>query len=300
MVDWDDLKIALAISRAGSLTAAGHALGVNQSTISRRLAALEDRLGSAVFERTAEGPQATALGRRLVLAAERMEGEMADLARALDRDAGGLAGPVRLHAPQILASNWLAPSLAGLIGQHPGLTLELIADDRPAVLARRDADVALSYGLPEEPDLIVRKLGVVSYGIYAASTYLARAGVPPEGAAWTGHATLGLVEELSTGVEVEYFARLARGSRPVLRANGVEPQLEAARAGLGVALLPCFVADAVPGLVRLGEPAQAPGRELWAAIHRDRRQVPRVRAAIDFMADLAKRWRGRFAGRGAP
>ena len=301
MLFWDDLRLFLAITRSGSLTAAAEQVGVNQSTMSRRLAALEAAAGQPLVERTPVGYVCTPAGERVLQAVERMEGEAIALARDLGQGSIGLEGVVRLSAPEGLGSHFLARRLAGLKAAHPGLALELLADDRPS-LGRRDADLGLTLGLPSEPDLFVRKLGEIAFAAYAAETYLAERGRPEAGEAGegggglSGHDAIGHLDEHGDLPEAAWFARIARNTRPVLRTSAVLGQMEAARAGLGIAVLPCYLADGTAGLVRLTDPADGPRREIWLGVHRDLRHAPRLRAAIDFLSGLIRRERALLAG----
>jgi DNA-binding transcriptional LysR family regulator len=298
MLPWDDLRLFLAIARAGNLTAAAAQVGVNQSTMSRRLAALEEEAGQPLVERTPAGYVCTPAGERVVRAVERMEGEALALARDLGHGPVGLEGVVRVSAPEALGSHFLAVRLSGLKAAHPGLAIELVTDERPS-LGRRDADLGLTLGLPSEPDLFVRKLGDIAYAAYVAETYVGEHGRPDpgeDGGGLSGHAAIGYTDEQGELPEAAWFARLARGARPILRTSAVLGQLEAVRAGIGIAALPCFLGDREQGLLRLTDPGVGPRREIWLGVHRDLRHAPRLRAAIDFLSGLMRRERGLLTG----
>ncbi len=301
MTDWDDLRLVLQIHRLGSLTAAGQALGLNQSTVGRRLAALQDGLGDQLFERTPRGYVATPAGHRLALAAERMAAVVDDLQAELSGAPAGLEGPLRITAPDLLIASFLAARLVSFAAHHPGLGIELVSDERPPALSRRESDLALRFAVPDRPELFVRRLGTVAFAVYAAPSYVVAAQLDPQerrtpdAGCFAGSDAIGPPEELSTGPEALWFARLARGARPALRVDGALAQLAAVKTGLGLALLPCFLADP-ERLTRLTAPAACPTRELWLAVHRDLRNMPRLRSAIDFLTTLTRQERTTLTG----
>lgn len=305
MQDWDDLKIALAIARHGTLTAAGRALGLNQSTMGRRLSALESGVGQPLFERQGTSLVATEVGARVVAAAEHMAGTVAELSVELAGGPMPLEGVLRVSAPELLIAPFLAPRLAPFVSSHPGLSLELVSDERPPVLARRDSDIALRFALPDQAELFVRRVAFVAFAVYAAPRYVLAAGLDPEerrspvAGTFAGCDAIGPPPELSGAADAQWFAQVARGARPALRVDGTPAQLAAVKAGLGLALLPCFIGDD-EGLTRLTAPGACPLREVWLAVHRDLRHAPRLRATIDQVSAIMKRDRPALMGAPRP
>ncbi|MCW0180916.1 LysR family transcriptional regulator [Zavarzinia sp.] len=301
MQDWDDLKIALAIARHGTLTAAGRALGLNQSTMGRRLAAMEAVIGQPLFERQGTSLMATELGSRVVAAAEHVAGTMAELQVELAGGPTALEGILRLSAPELLIAPFLASRLAPFIASHPGLAVELVADERPPVLARRDSDIALRFSLPDQAELFVRRVAFIAFAVYASPRYVLSAGLDPEerrspvAGTFSGCDAVGPPPELSGAADAQWFATVARGARPALRVDGIAAQLAAIKAGLGVGLLPCFIGDD-EGLTRLTAPGACPLREVWLAVHRELRHAPRLRAMIDQLSAVMKRERPALMG----
>lgn len=301
MQDWDDLKIALAIARHGTLTAAGRALGLNQSTMGRRLAAMETAIGQPLFERQGTSLIPTELGSRVVSAAEHVAGTVAELQVELVGGSTPLEGVLRLSAPELLIAPFLASRLAPFIASHPGLSVELVADERPPVLARRDSDIALRFALPDQAELFVRRVAFIAFAVYASPSYVLNAGLDPEerrsptAGTFAGCDAIGPPPELSGAADAQWFATIARGARPALRVDGSSAQLSAIKAGLGVGLLPCFVGDA-EGLTRLTAPGACPLREVWLAVHRELRHAPRLRAMIDQLSLIMKRERPSLMG----
>lgn len=281
MDDWNDLKLALAVARKGSLTGAARVLGVDHSTAYRRLIALERRLAVRLFDRLPGGRYApTTAGERMTAAAERIEGEAA----ALDRELLGadlrLSGRLRVTCSESLAFALLTPCIAGFRREHPGISVDLAIDNRALSLAQREADVALRVSRPREPNLHGRKVANVGWALYGTPELAARverAEGLPEDVAVVGW------EAGVIGVNAaDWLAREVSEAAVVYRTNSVLNQLVAAREGIGLAVLPCFIADRDPGLRRAGARLEGLSRELWIVTHADLRRTARVRAFMDW------------------
>ncbi|MFP2908318.1 LysR family transcriptional regulator [Pyxidicoccus sp. 3LFB2] len=266
-LDWEDLRVFVALARAGSLSAAARELRVSHATVGRRIAALEVTLGRTLFERRADGYVLTAEGAGVLELAVDMEERAQGILRRAGQEAG-LTGTVRLTAPEPLAERFLIPRLGAFHRRHPGIALEVVSDPRSLSLAKREADLAVRIARPQEGELVTRRLARLGYGVYAA----------PDGdmSAWVG-----LDDSLAHLPEAQWLARNAAGASIALRANTLTGQLAAARAGFGKALLPRGFADEEDGLIALPPPAPPPVREAWLVVHPDLKDVPRVRAVID-------------------
>lgn len=269
-LQWDDVRIFLELARTGSLSAAARGLRISHATVGRRVAALEADLGRTLVERRADGYALTADGEAVFELADGMD----DRALAILRRGGrepGLTGTVRLTTTQALADRFLVPRLGPFHARHPGIDLEVTVDNRALSLARREADLALRMARPEHGDLIARRLSTIAYGLFAAP------GAPD--------ALIGYDEALSDLPEAVWLARHGGGRRVVFRSNSVQAQLAAAKAGFGAALLPLWLAVEEP--VLQAAPMDAPlAREVWLVLHRDMKEVPRVRAVIDHLVGL--------------
>ena len=288
MEDWNDARLVLAVARAGSLTIAAKALRVDHSTVFRRLTTLESRLGVSLFERGAGGLyRPTAAGARAALAAERMEDEALGLARDLAGQDRRLSGRLRVTCSETLAFRLLTPIMASFRAAHPGVVVELVVDSRVLNLSRREADVALRVARPREGDLWGRKLADIAWTAYGATDYLAGAPAVASAADLARHPLIGW-EEGTAGIHAaEWLAEVAPAEAVVYRTNSLVNQFVAARAGIGLAVLPCYLGDQQPGLARAlpGGPVPALTRELWMVTHRDLRRTARVRAFFDAVAD---------------
>ncbi|OWJ66854.1 LysR family transcriptional regulator [Inquilinus limosus] len=291
-MEWGDVRYFLALARAGSLSAASRRLGVEHTTVARRVDALEAALGTRLFDRLPRGWRLTAEGERLVDDAGRLEEEALAFAR---RAAGGtgVAGPVAVSAPPFLANHFLAPRLGPVLAAHPGLVLTLIGEKRAAMLGQREADLVLRLSRPAEHGAVARRVGTMAFGLYAAPSYLA--GRRPEDWVFLG-------DDESAGELPQHRWLLAfAGSRPlVLRSNDMTTLFQAARAGIGIAALPCFVGEGDPGLACVEADQDGVGsREIWIGIHEDLRRSPRLRLAMDAIAAIFARERRLLEGAGA-
>lgn len=299
MDDWNELRLVLAVQRAGNLTAAAITLGVDHSTAFRRLKALEERLGVRLFERLPGGAyQATEAGARMAAGAERMEDE----ALALDRDISGrdhrLCGRLRVTSSETLAHSRLTIFLAAFRQAHPGIVVELAIDNRVLSLSRREADIALRPIRPKEGDLWGRKLSGIAWALYAAPSYLEANGGPLLNPSDVDrHALIGW-EEITSGIgAADWLLRAAPSGRFVYRTNSLVNQLVAAKSGIGLALLPCYLGDGEAGVTRaLPEPIAELDGELWIVTHADLKGTARVRAFFDLVGEGLARERELFEG----
>jgi molybdate transport repressor ModE-like protein len=298
MKDWNDFRLVLAVHRAGTLAAAARVLGIDHSTAFRRLNALEARIGARLFERMPGGVyRATAAGDRTAVAAERMEGETL----ALDRDLVGqdhrLSGRVRITSSETLAYARLTHHLAAFRQVHPGIEIELIIDNRVLSLSRREADIALRPVRPKEGDLWGRKLADVAWGVYGAPALVETTGRLSGPDALRERPLLGW-EQGAAGIRVaDWLARAAPAAAFVYRTNSLVNQLTAARAGIGLAVLPCYLGDSEAGLVRaLDAPLPELAGELWIVTHMDLKTTARVRAFFDIVGGALARESSLFQG----
>jgi DNA-binding transcriptional LysR family regulator len=282
MLDWDDLHSFLAVARHGSLSAAARALGVQQTTMGRRLAGLEARAGARLLLKTPRGYTLTPAGEAILGNVERIESETLAIERSITGRDARLEGIVRLTAVESLAVEIVLPALPALYRRHPGIALDLTTDTRNLSLTNREADIALRMGRLRQNDLAVRKLADIAFALYASEPYLAAHGVPDAANAAAHHLVLnqaGMMEH----PEMAWFAGTFPAARAALRTNSRYGQRDACRHGIGIACLARYLGDSA-GLVRLTPPAPPPLRELWMAVHNDTRHTPRIRAVTDFLA----------------
>ncbi|HET9933134.1 MAG TPA: LysR family transcriptional regulator [Polyangiaceae bacterium] len=285
MPDWDDLRYLLAVARAGSASAAARTLGVAQTTVSRRIAALEDELRVPLFVATATGQSLSPEGQRVLTHVERMERDALAALQALAGRGGEVAGPVCVTASEWMIQRVIGPIVGPLLARYPELELELLAEPKHLNLQRRDADIAIRPSRFEQPDVVQREVATIGFGLYASDAYLASHGAPDFERQGEGHDLIAMSASLGKVPDVDWLPTIAARARVVARLNAREPMATMAAAGVGFTCLPRFVGDATPGLRLLQTPGAPPSRKLWLGVHRDARSVKRVRATADFLAE---------------
>jgi DNA-binding transcriptional LysR family regulator len=286
--DWNDLKYFLACARAGSLAGAGRALKVDQTTVGRRLAALEESLGASLFERSPAGFVLTPTGERLVETARQVEQGAIDLERVASGADARLEGVVRVATTEMLAATILTGELLALRREHPGIELQLVTGVGSTNLLKREADVALRAGpRPTHQSLVARRLGAITWGLHGSAAYLERRKPVRAGRPLAGHDLIAFDDELANIPAARWLAERAAGARVVMRTNSMLCAAEAAGAGWGLAALPDFV-GARAGLVRVAADAIAPN-DLWLVVHPDLQHTGRVRAVLNHLARAVQR-----------
>lgn len=282
-MDWDLARFVLALARHGTASAAAQALGVDQTTVSRRLAAAEATLGTPLFERVERRFRPTPVGAAVAAEAETMErAAIAIQHAARDRDAA-LSGPVTISVLPGFAAAWLVPRLGELRRRHPGLRPTVLSTDINTDLERRDADIALRQARPRSGDLAAR-LGVrIGHAVYGPEDGLAEDWIALEPA-------------LDAVPQMVWLRDQPGGTDPVLRFTGGAELLAAVRAGLGRAVIPCYMAEGVPGLRRLSGPEPVASRELWIVLPAPAKDVPRIRVVADWLAAALAADRVRLEG----
>ncbi|HTA93349.1 MAG TPA: LysR family transcriptional regulator [Polyangiaceae bacterium] len=294
-MNWDDLRYFLGVARHGSLSAAAHALRVTQPTVGRRIAAFERELGTKLFVATRAGQDLSATGRELLVYAERMELDALAAERLSTGRDLGMRGNLSITASDWLVGAVLAPLIAPFSAQHPELELELVAEPRHLNLMRREVDIALRPSRFEDGDVVQRRVAVVAFGLYASEAYLARHGLPNFGNRCAGHRLIAMSSALTKIPDLEWLPALTSNASVAIRSNGREAMATLASAGVGIACLPRLLGDKQPRLRLLRPPTSAPERSLWLGVHRDLRRLPRVRAALSFLADAIERIRPALA-----
>ncbi|MCI0570857.1 MAG: LysR family transcriptional regulator [Myxococcaceae bacterium] len=296
MLDWNDLRFAIAVQRAGTMAGAARALGVEHTTVLRRLAALEHSLGMRVFERTPSGVRLTPAGTAVLSAAERVERGVCEVERAAAAQEHDEA-PVRVATSDVFATYFLAGRLADFRARWPRAELSVIAEQRTVDLQRLEAEVAIRMATrddfpPGEPGLVARKLGQVAWALYGSPHLLQRCGVA-QGADPAGSARV--VYDGSVPAP-PWPTETSAGATVALRSSSVPVVRAAVEGGVGLGVLPCFVGDAGTPLVRLGEPVG--WSTLWLVVHPDLQAAPRVRRVMDFVADVVTHDAGILRGEG--
>ena len=292
-MDWDHLRVFLAVARQGQLLGAARRLGLNHTTVSRRLDLLEADLGSVLVERRPSGSTLTQAGERLLPVAERMEAEIVQLAAAMREDEAEVAGTVRIGAPDGLGNLVLAAEIGRLIDRHPNLVVELVPLPRAFSLSRREADIAIGFERPPHGRLIASKLCDYSLGVYAAPGYLERRGKPASRSDLAGHAVVTAVEDFVYASALDYATSLEQGAGRLFRCASVVGQLEAVRSGVGIGVLHDFAAVGDTRLARV-LPEISFTRAYWLLSHADTHGVARIATCRAFLGEIVRERRNRF------
>lgn len=284
-LDWSELQTLLQVAQAGSFSAAARATGVSQPTLSRRIAALEGRLGVTLFARGAGGVAATAVAEELLVHARAMEDAAARLSLAAHGREARISGVVRLSASRVVAQFHLPRILAPLLEAEPGLEVELAASDAVDDLVRREADLAVRMVRPTQGDVIARHLGDMPLGFYASDGYLARHGAPRRPDDLRDHAMVGYDRSdlIRRGfAEAGYPAPRAMFR---LRTDDQPCAWSAAAAGCGIGITQVALGDATPGMTRVLEDAALPALPVWLVMHEALRGSRPARRVWDALAD---------------
>jgi DNA-binding transcriptional LysR family regulator len=289
---WGNVRFFLELARSGSLAQAAARTGVHRNTIIRHVAALERELGLSLFDRGPQGWTPTSGGEELVELALRVEKDILALARHVDASERQVKGNVRLTTAFHVATHLLVPELPSLRSRHPDLVVEIAGDQRTLDLTRREADLAVRVGRPRAAaGLVTRKMAEIAYALYASPAYMDGR----RAADFERDTFVGFDDSLAGTQQERWLARLGPRRHVAFRCNGSDTLLAAARAGLGIALLPCFVADQDPRLLRL--PPGVPFKnELWLLVHGELRHALRVRAVIEWLDDVLERAARRLGG----
>ncbi len=288
-VHWNDLTFFLAVAREGSLTAAAQTLKTSPATVGRRIAALEELLGAHLFDRRQSGYLLSQAGTSLLKTAEIAEEAVLSFEReALGQDVTP-SGVVRLAVTDDMAAYVIGPNLGELQRRHPDIRLEIASGVGLTDLYRREADIALRATRPEQSDLIIRRIGKVDFALYASRSYVKAKRLRPGLQELSDLSVITWTEDLAHLTGGPWFAAHAPSARVALTATSPRVQMEACKAGLGLAILPCFAGDSDPNLVCLLGPDQVLSLDNWVVVHRDIARTPRIRAVMDFLVSLAPR-----------
>ncbi len=292
-MDWDNVRVFLAVARAGQFVAAAKRLRLDHATVSRRIAALEAALGAKLFDRRTTGATLTGAGDRFLSAAEEMESAFLHAQGEISNVDLELVGDVRIGAPDGFSTYYLTSALRDFAERHPGLRLQLMPLPQLVPLARREVDVVVGLDKPEAGRFVARKLTDYTLGIYATAAYLERNGAPDGVEALKSHRLIGYVEEHAFSTALDYVRELFGGAPTSFESASAVSQLEALRAGVGLGVAHTFIARRFPDLVRV-LPERSAMRAYWLVTHEDTRGLGRIRALAEHLAEAVARDRAMF------
>jgi DNA-binding transcriptional LysR family regulator len=287
-MNWDDVRIFLAVARAGQILGAARRLELNHATVSRRVAALEDSLGAKLFRRLTTGSELTPPGERFLAVAERME---ADMIAARSELAGGdeaISGTVRIGAPDGFGVAFLASRLGTLTAEHRDLKIQLVPVPRSFSLSRREADIAITTERPSEGRLVAQKLVDYSLGLYASRDYAQANGLPATQAELQNHRLIGYVPDLVFSPSLAYAQEFSPDWDAAFSISSALGQVEAVRSGAGIGILHAFIARALPELM-LVQAAKPIRRAYWLVYHESVRPLRRIQVVAGFIMEAVER-----------
>ncbi|WP_203310793.1 LysR family transcriptional regulator [Sphingomonas beigongshangi] len=291
-MNWDDLRILLAVSRHGLIARAASELGTDPTTVSRRLQRLEKACGQTLLERHRSGPRLTAAGRRLADSAAAME------AASLG---GGAADPhagrsvVRVSTAEGFGTWFVAEHLASFLEAHPSVHVELVASSGFLSPSRRETDIAILLAKPRRGPLMIRKLSPYVLRLYASRDFLDRAGPVTQVVDLRAHPLVGYVPNILYAPELDYLDEIGAGLSASVTSSSINAQHRLVAAGAGIGVLPCFIGDMDARLVAV-LPDRAIERAFWLSVHRDVRERPQVRQFLDWLAEVVARHKGLLLG----
>ncbi len=296
--NWDDLRYLLAVARHGSLSAAARVLGVNHSTVLRRVLSLEESMGVHLFDKLPGGYALTSVGDEMHRVALKVEEEFIAANRRLSGRDTQIGGTLRVTTIDILALHILPRHIAAFRDRYPDLRVDLITAEASLSLTRREADVAIRSTNEPPENLIGRAVSGLAFAVYGAASSLEREeGMMDDVNDWPRHFWVGLDESFDHTNLGHWFKRMIPTNRIGHRVNSVAMAVEAVRAGVGLGLLPCGLVDRNPAFRRLSAPIPEVETKIWLLTHEDLRHMGRVRAFLDFMSDAFAQERDLLEGR---
>jgi len=295
-MNWDDIRVFLALARGGTLSTAARATDRNATTIARRVQRLEAALAVTLFEHGAAGQTLTEAGHRLLAHAEAMEAG----ARAAQQQAeagAALGGSIRLSVSEGFGTGFVAPRLASFTRAHPAIAVDLVAATGFLNPSRREADIAIMLARPKGGPLIAAKLTDYRLGAYASEGFLAEHGAPAGIDALIGSPLVGYVPDLIFAPELRYLAEIDERLDPAIRSSSITAQARLIASGAGCGVVPCFIGDTIPELRRVLVDAVSIQRSFWLVVHRDMRRVARIEAFIGWLREEVARAQPLLMGR---
>ena len=283
-MDWDDIRYFLAVSRSGSIRGAATQLDVNHSTVSRRIAQLEKELGVRLFDKLPTGYLITPAGEEIIHFAHQIEEQTNALERQVYGRDAKLGGALRVTLPEALATHLLMEDFENFTQAYPGINIELVISDEEFTLSKREADVSIRVTNSSPPEhLVGRRILTYAKSIYASKKYLANHDITssPASAHWIGW---------DDDMPIPLWIKNSEFPTSPIKhqVNHIMVQLSAAKAGLGMSVLPCFIGDPEPLLQRLPGACARPSRDIWLLTHRDLHKTARVRVFTEFMAEAIR------------
>jgi DNA-binding transcriptional LysR family regulator len=300
MIDWNDIRFFLAVARGGSTAAAARSLGVNQSTVVRRIAALEEGLGLRLFHKQRDGYRLTCEGEALLEEAAAIETTVQTFTRRASSLDSALTGSLRVTTAEGMALGLVQKLLNEFHRRHPGIQVNLLIEDRYHDLSDGQAEVALRAGPPGDGKLVGRKLSDQSWAVYGSRSYVERYGTPATLDDLNAHRLVGFEGALERITPARWLQAVAPRAQVTYRSNSVLGLLFAAQSSFGLTPLPCQIGDPECDLIRVIDPQPELTAGFWILTHPDLHKQPKIRAFFDFMVDEIVKYRPLMLGQTRP
>lgn len=291
-VNWEDIRFFLAVQRTGQIARAALHLGVDATTVGRRLRRLEMAVGERLFERSRDGQHLTLAGERLIQQAEIAERAIAEIDRA-GQDETEVSGLLRVSVSEGFGTWFVAHYLSAFTRAWPGVTVDLVATSGFLSPSRKETDIAILLARPQHGPLLTRKLTDYALGAYVSNAYLAQHGPIENVEALHDHPLIGYVPDLLQSPELRYLKEISPRLEPRIRSSSINAQYRLTAAGAGVAILPAFIGGSDSTLTRI-LPEIAITRSFWLVTHEDTRSLARVRLFVDWLVALTDEKRDRL------
>lgn len=284
--DWNDLTFFLNLARHRQLSAVGKRLKADSTTVGRRIRNLEAQLGAKLFTRTREGFVLTDAGQRLLIHAEGMEAKAREVEAAFGSGDEQLSGTVRVGTMEALGSLYLAERMALFHERHPDILIELVTASNWINLTKREADILISFPRPNGLRLTCEKIGEFQLRLYASHDYIARRGEPQDATELDHHDFIDYIGDLIQIPDVRWLSDVIRKPRVVFRSSSLVAQYHAVRAGIGIAMLPSFVAAHDPALLVVLDGRLSVKRDFWLSVHQDLQHTARIAEVSKFLKGI--------------
>ncbi len=295
-MDWTALHYLVTVAEAGSLSGAARKLGVSQPTIGRRIEQLEQQLNSRLFNRTPKGLELTHTGDQVLIHAR----QMYDEARTIERIARGASrnveGTVRVTMTDMMGNHWLPEKLPEFYRRFPGLRLEVVVENRYLDLIRREADIAIRFGRPEQLDLVIRRSVDVYYGLYASQGYLEKSGTPKNIRDLRTHFFVSYDETVFQIRKLKRVEKMVGYDRILNRSTTLEGVFQTVRKGVGIGITGCYFSDKDPQLVRVLADRFNVAFPVWVVTHAELFKSARIKAVYNFIVEKLEEDAGPFKG----
>ncbi len=295
-MNWDDLRIFLALARKGKLSLAAAATGLDATTVSRRIGRLEAALDARLFELGPQGHALTASGRALLPAAETAERGALSGISGITGAHGRVGGLVRISLSEGFGTWVVARRLPEFQQAHPDITVELAVSSGFLSPSKREADIAIMLARPRAGPVVTRRLTDYMLGLYASSDHCERNGRPATVSSLQNHPLVGYIDELIYAPQLRYLDEIAPGLSPDFRSSSINAQHQMIAAGVGIGVLPCFIGDQDPRLERILPDEAEIRRSFWMVVHKDVRRLARVDAFVDWLNEIVTGGRGLLFG----